>query len=249
MSRLVFLSLLLSMATHADSYLIMLPAPQTSVFEGHWLRVAHRFNGELSSDAAKDAFGLDYGAQVRLQWDWLRQPGQQFSVSRSSPSGRIEAGMRQTWWQQEALSVYSWHSVMRQYSNAKMSPTNSHNHALLFGQQCSLWRGLLGLGYAAQTNPGHDQEPQGTISLLSGFSFNIYRQHGFQVEVIQPLIGYQGDNHHPAISLGWYYDAFLHQFRIHISNSRQLDSHWLITTEGIQDSRKMHGGFVISRRF
>ncbi len=128
-SLCIIIGSMASAVTNANSYLIMIPAPQTSPYLGQWLRIAHRFNGEISKEADKDALGLDYGAQVRLQWDWIRKPGQQFSLSRSSPAGRAELGWRQTWQQHQAFSLYSWHSLVHTNGVAVIRPQRSINHS------------------------------------------------------------------------------------------------------------------------
>ncbi len=107
----------------------------------------------------------------------------------------------------------------------------------------------MGLGYASHTNLGYASDVNSTFSLLSGGAVQLKGAHWLQLELMKPIRGYKGSNYYPAVIAGWLYDASFHQFRITLGNTQQLDSHWLITTEGMEDSRKIYGGFIISRRF
>jgi len=236
-----------------DGYVIMMPAFNTADEGSHWMRVSHRFNGPISNDLLRDSFGMDQGSRVRLQWDWAATRNRQFSLSRTSPTGIIEASWRENWWLSQdnrwrLLSVLGT-SIQTGQKEGRDGRENSVNLDLMMGYQSDPITLTTGIRAASQTNPGFAGESEGSLGAQLAATANWNSRHAASLELLQPMAGFRGSNRNPRIVAAWDINTGFHRFRITLPNHRHLNSHEVLAPLAMPDSRDAYAGFVISRRF
>lgn len=250
---LLILGLTSGPAWSDDGYVIMMPAFHSADKGSHWMRVSHRFNGPIGSDFLRDSLGMDQGSRVRLQWDWAATRNRQFSLSRTSPTGMVEATWRENWWlsqtkQWRLLSVVG-AGVQTGHDEARNGRDHSMNLDFMVGYSVDAFAITSGVRVATQTNPGFPDEENGTLGAQFAGTIHWNARHATSIEVLQPVAGFRGSNRNPRVTAAWDVNTGFHRFRITLANHRDLNSHEVLAPLTMSDSREVYAGFVISRRF
>lgn len=241
-----------------DSYMILIPDSSLLPQNIHQLKVAHRFNQEIDDEAAKNGFGLDGGANIRIQVDYVPWQDNQFSVSRTSPDGTLELNWRRIWWTEKELSVQSLlgSNIPIGRDEIREHSTTSYNTGLITGWRASdEWQLSAAVFYASHSNPDayagatgpRADEENYSLSLALATRWWLNPMHSFELESIKSVTGYEGDNRYPVTSAAWSLHYGLHTFQLVFSNHRLLNLNQFVASRDMLDARDVFLGFSISR--